>query len=452
MQTVSVVGLGKLGAPMAAVFAAKGYRVVGVDVHTPFVDAINAGRAPVDETDLQAWIDRSEGRLSATTDYAEAVAQSDMTFVIVPTPSTAEGDFSLEYVLQSMAAIGKALRGKDGYHCVVVTSTVMPGATDAVIRPALEQAAGRRVGAELGLCYSPEFIALGSVIHDMLNPDFILIGESDATAGDTLANVYRTSCDNEAPVARMNFVNAELTKISVNTYVTTKISYANMLADLCDRLPGADVDVVTAAMGNDARIGRKYLKGAVAYGGPCFPRDNRAFGHLARTLGANAALAEATDRLNAHQNARLSGFVAGRIGTAARVAILGTSYKPGTGVTEESPGIALARTLIEDGQQVTVYDPQALPGTRLQLGDSVAYADSLADAIGGADVVIIAAAWPEFAAIDPAIVARDSAPRLVIDCWRLLDREAVGGVCELVWLGNSELSGDAAGIRSVAAQ
>lgn len=163
MKAVSVVGLGKLGSPMAAVFAAKGYRVVGVDVHEPFVTAINEGRAPVDETDLQAWIDRSEGRLTATTDYAEAVAQSDMTFVIVPTPSTEAGDFSLDYVLQAMAEIGKAVRAKDGYHSVVVTSTVMPGATDSVIRPALEAAAGRRVGAELGLCYSPEFIALGDV-------------------------------------------------------------------------------------------------------------------------------------------------------------------------------------------------------------------------------------------------------------------------------------------------
>ena len=452
METVSVVGLGKLGSPMAAGFAAKGYRVVGVDVHAPFVEAINAGRAPVEETDLQAWIDRSDGRLSATTDYAEAVAQSDMTFVIVPTPSTEAGDFSLDYVLQSMAAIGKALRGKPGYHCVVVTSTVMPGATDAVIRPALEAAAGRRVGDNLGLCYSPEFIALGSVIRDMLNPDFILIGESDDMAGKHLAEVYRRSCDNEPPIARMNFVNAELTKISVNTYVTTKISYANMLADLCDRLPGADVDVVTAAMGNDARIGRKYLKGAVAYGGPCFPRDNRAFGHLARTLGANAALAEATDGLNTYQNARLSGFVSGRIGTDAHIAVLGMSYKPGTGVTEESPGVALVRTLLDDGQRVTVYDPQAMAGARAQLGDRVAYAESLDSAIAVADVVIIATAWPEFGRLTPAQLARDGARRLVIDCWRLLDRESCAGVCDVVYLGNGALAEEPAAERRAAAQ
>ncbi len=452
MNAVSIIGLGKLGAPMAAVFAAKGYRVVGVDVYEPFVTAINEGRTPVDETDLQVWVDRSGGRLSATADCAEAIAQTDTTFVIVPTPSTSEGDFSLEYVLQSMAAIGRALRNKEGYHCVVVTSTVMPGATDAVIRPALESAAGRRVGDDLGLCYSPEFIALGSVIHDMLNPDFILIGESDARAGDCLAEIYRRSCDNEPPIERMNFVNAELTKISVNTYVTTKISYANMLADLCDRLPGADVDVVTAAMGNDARIGRKYLKGAVAYGGPCFPRDNRAFGHLARSLGANADLAEATDRINAYQNVRLSGFIAGRIGTDARVAILGTSYKPGTAVAEESPGIALARTLLDEGQRVTVYDPKALADTRAQLDDRVTYASSLAGALEGADAVVLATAWPEFGCMEPALLARDGRRCLVIDCWRVLDRDAFGAVCDIVYLGNGELIGDITVERTAAAQ
>ncbi len=139
----------------------------------------------------------------------------------------------------------------------------------------------------------------------MLLPDVILIGESDPRAGDLLEGIYRTTCDNTPPMQRMNFINAELTKIAVNTFVTTKISYANMLADICDRLPGADVDVVTNAVGLDSRIGRKYLKGALGYGGPCFPRDNVAFCHFARTVGAKADVAEATDRINRYQIDRL---------------------------------------------------------------------------------------------------------------------------------------------------
>ena len=140
----------------------------------------------------------------------------------------------------------------------------------------------------MGLCYNPEFIALGNVVRDLLNPDFILVGESDSTAGDTLESLYRSTCDNHPPIRRMDLMNAEIAKLALNTYVTTRITYANMLAEICERLPGADVDVVTSAIGLDSRVGTRCLKGATAYGGPCFPRDNLAFAKLARMIGARA--------------------------------------------------------------------------------------------------------------------------------------------------------------------
>ena len=207
-----------------------------------------------------------------------------MTFVIVPTPSDASGRFSNAAVLGAMKSIGPRSVAKTRYHVVVITSTVMPGSTGGEIQQALEQHAGRRVGPQLGLCYNPEFIALGSVVRDMLRPDMILIGESDTKAGDILERIYAKSCDNTPAIRRMNFVNAELTKISVNTFVTTKISYANMLADICDRLPGADVDVVTQAVGTDSRIGVKYLQGRDRLRRSLLPtRQRRLCGAGART-------------------------------------------------------------------------------------------------------------------------------------------------------------------------
>ena len=175
----------------------------------------------------------------------------------------------------------------------------MPGSCDGRVRaPRSSGPRADAIGDSLGLCYSPEFIALGNVIRDMLEPDMVLIGESDARAGDVLEALYRGVCENDPPFRRMSLVNAELTKIAVNTYVTMKISYANTLADICERLPGADVESVTDALGLDTRIGGKYLRGAIAYGGPCFPRDNKAFAVLARELGTEAPLAEATDSIN----------------------------------------------------------------------------------------------------------------------------------------------------------
>src|SRR5215217_897478 len=194
MQT-SVIGLGKLGAPLAAVLASKGFPVVGTDLNPAFVDAINAGKAPVDEPRLQELIDENRDRLRATSDAAGAVAETDVTFVIVPTPSEGDGRFTNRFVLKAMEVVGAGLKRKSGYHVVVITSTVMPGSTGGEIRAALEAHSGRRVGDALGLCYNPEFIALGSVVRDMLQPDMILIGESDARAGETLERIYLQSCD-----------------------------------------------------------------------------------------------------------------------------------------------------------------------------------------------------------------------------------------------------------------
>src|SRR5690348_1464448 len=215
---ISVVGLGKLGSPLAAVFAGAGFSVIGTDLNESLVRALADGRAPVDEPQLQELITANGTRLRATSDCTEAVLASDVTFVIVPTPSDENGRFSNEFVLNAMRTIGTALRRKNGYHVVTITSTVMPGSMDGEIRPALEHHSGRTIGDDLGLCYNPEFIALGSVVRDMLRPDMILIGESDEKAGDLLEQIYQKSCENTPAFRRMNFVNAELTKISVNTY------------------------------------------------------------------------------------------------------------------------------------------------------------------------------------------------------------------------------------------
>ncbi len=419
METVSIIGLGKLGSPMAAVYGSKGFNVIGVDRNPAFVVAINEGRAPVDEPQLQEYITKSQGRLRATLDTEEAILNSSVTFVIVPTPSGSDGTFTNKYVIEALKDIGAALKKKDTYHLVVVTSTVMPGSTNGEIRQALEQAAGKKVGPHLGLCYSPEFIALGSVVRDMLNPDFFLIGESDEKAGALLESIYLKACDNKPRVERMNCVNAEITKISINTYVTTKISYANMLSEVCDYLDGADVDVVTQAVGCDSRIGHKYLKGGVAYGGPCFPRDNVAFSKLAKDLGAHSDLAESTDIINKAQRDRVLKIINQHAPQAGSVGILGLSYKPGTPVIEESQGISLAVLLTQAKRNVVVFDPMAMPAAKSVLVDTVAYADSLESCLEKCSTLVLMTAWPEFKTI-PANLLKG---KTVIDCWRILKAE-----------------------------
>ncbi|MBI4506855.1 MAG: UDP-glucose/GDP-mannose dehydrogenase family protein [Chloroflexi bacterium] len=449
-SAASVIGLGKLGAPMAAAVAAKGVCVVGVDVDLNKVRAMNDGQAPVFEPGLQELLATVDDRLTATDDVEAAVAASDVTFIVVLTPSEPDGGFSLRYVLPACEAIGRALRKKRTFHLVVLTSTVMPGSTGGPVREALERASGKRCGEHFGLCYSPEFIALGSVIRDFLNPDFVLIGESDPHAGDLLEGFYRRVYENDPPMARMNFVNAELAKLALNTFVTTKITYANMLARICERLPDADVDVVTSAVGLDSRVGRKYLKGTTAYGGPCFPRDNLALIALGRGLGAPALLAEATDRSNRGEIARLAELVKHKLPPMGTVGILGLAYKPNTDVIEASPGVLLAQTLAAEGCRVVAYDPAAMAGARRVLGDPIDLAPSLDACVRRADVLVITTPWEAFRALDPRAVARHSAPRVIIDCWRILDRQHFASVAKYVPLGVGAMALDAEDIRATA--
>ena len=433
--TLSVVGLGKLGLPLAVCVASRGFQVVGADADPRKVEAVASGVPTIFEPGLAKLLQTTGERFTSTHDTEAAVAASDVTFIVVPTPSEPNGGFSLQYVVPACESIGRALRTKEGFHLVVLTSTVMPGSTEDAVRSTLEQASGKRCGQDFGLCYSPEFIALGSVIHDFLNPDFLLIGESDPRSGEILETVYKGVCQNKPPIARMSFINAELAKLAVNTFVTTKITFANMLARFCEQLPGADVDVVTSAIGLDSRIGRMYLKGAIGYGGPCFPRDNAALTALGHQIGAPVLLAEATDAANREEVVRLADLVTGKLPHSGAVGILGLAYKPNTDVTEESQGLLLAQELVGRGVTTVVYDPAALDGVAETLNGRARIATSASECVEQSDVVVITTPWEEFRYIPIESLARQGTPRVLVDCWRILDPGEIESIVDYVPLG-----------------
>lgn len=416
----SIVGLGKLGASMAAAIASRGHHVIGVDVNNRSVDLLNLGHAPVQETNLEEMISANKDRIRATRSHEEAILNSDITFVIVPTPSDDRGAFSLQYAAWAFKEIGKALIKKQGYHVVVLTSTVLPGATRYGLLTVLEQESGKKCGPDFGLCYSPEFIALGSVIRDFLNPDFTLIGEFDDRCGSMLEQAYSEIMANNAPCKRMSLENAELTKISVNAFVTTKITFANMLADMCERLPGGNVDVVTAAVGSDKRIGTKYLKGGLGFGGPCFPRDNVALAFMARALGTIADVSESTDRSNRSIPEKIVKHLKSRIKRGTTVAILGLAYKPHSHIIEESQPIEIAWQLFKLGARVVAYDPLARDGAQTEFRGQILMLDSLADCLAQAEVVLVATPDPVFQNLTVADFAGHENPVMVVDFWRIL--------------------------------
>ena len=417
---VSIIGLGKLGASMAAAVASRGFNVIGVDLEGRCVESINKGVAPVQETDLQTTIDKHRERLRATMDYKDAVLNSHITFVVVPTPSCDNEGFSIRFAASAFEEIGRALTEKKTYHLVVLTSTVLPGSTRYGLLPVLERE-GVKAGQDFGLCYSPEFIALGSVIRDFLNPDLILIGEFDRKSGDMLENFYSKTVTNTPHTKRMSLENAELAKIALNTYVTTKITYANMIAELCQQLPGGDVDAVTDAIGMDSRVGKKYLTGALGYGGPCFPRDNVAMSFFAGIVGVDAKIPMVTHETNKTIVDRVVQRLKKDIRLGKTVGVLGLTYKPHTPILEESQGLRIALELVKAGATVFAYDPM-VNGVDNELKDKVVLVNDPYQCIASTDVILIATQDPVFIDIDP----KHFSGKTVLDFWRILDRKIKG--------------------------
>lgn len=412
-DAVSIVGLGKLGACMAACMASKGIRVVGIDVNPETVHALSLAQAPTYEPGLAEMLATLKPHSLLATTYMQAIEETDTTFIVVPTPSEPNGAFSLRYVKEAAQGIGRVLRDKKGYHVVAVTSTVLPGSTEYGILPILERESGKKLGA-FGLCYSPEFIALGTVIRDFLNPDFVLIGESDQFAGAQIAQIYEQVCDNKPPVARMSIPSAELAKIGLNWALVNKINMANMFGQLAEKVPGANVDDVTRALGMDSRIGPKFLKAAMPASGPCLPRDASALKWLTGTLDVPSFLTVANERANTFRLDRLVREVTMVVPKDGTIAVLGLAYKPGTNVVAGSPGYELACRLAVT-LHVQTFDPLVTDldhingfAARAQLMPSVN------ECVRDAHVIVVANPDPVFMDLG------DCTGKIVIDPWRIV--------------------------------
>jgi UDPglucose 6-dehydrogenase len=397
VRSISVFGLGKLGACIAATLAQRGFEVLGVDIDEEKVRRINEGKPPVDEPLLPETIAEGRPRLRATTNVREAVG-TEASFFIPPSPSLPDGSFSNEFLLKAMQPIAKAVKdaGKTG-HIFVCNSTTTPGACDQVLIPMLEKETGWTCGKEFSFCYNPEFIALGNVINGLLDPDLVLIGESDPAAGSLLESLYKQYNRNQPRIARMSIISAELTKISLNSYITLKISFTNQLRLIAEEFPKADIHAILDAIGSDSRIGKKYLRAGVSYGGPCFPRDNRLLAYAARKKGLVAPLAEASDRVNELTKEKLVDQVQHAINPGETVAILGMSYKPDTYIVEESAGLYLAQNLHRLGYKVLIHDYAAAPSNSPSLHEFVML-ESPQSLVNRDDVkaAVICCPWPQY--------------------------------------------------------
>jgi UDPglucose 6-dehydrogenase len=414
IQSVSVFGLGKLGACIAATLAARGFDVVGVDIDAEKVRRVEEGLPPVEEPLLAEAIREGRSRLRASTDPLAAV-ETDASFFIPPTQSLPDGSFSNEFLLKAMQPCARVLKEADRKgHLFVCSSTTTPGACDTVLIPMLEKETHWVCGREFGFCYNPEFIALGDVINGLLEPDLVLIGESDAESGNALAELYQKYNRNQPQMCRMSIVSAELAKISLNSFITMKISFTNQLRMVAERFPKADIHSILGAIGSDSRVGKKYLRAGLSYGGPCFPRDNRLIAYTARQLGLSAPLAEAADQVNEATKRDLLERVKKQLASNETVVVLGLSYKPNTYITEESAGLYLAQQLKRQGNRVLVHDFAANPRNSPGLHEFEILQDlSQLGLHNEIKLAVICCPWPQYKEVKFAAGTR------VLTAWQL---------------------------------
>ena len=435
---ISVVGTGYVGLVSGVCLADKGHRVICVDLDEAKVAQINAGQSPIHEDGLDALLQANIGsRLTATTDLADAVANSSLTIIAVGTPFDGSA-IDTSYIEAAAKAIGALLRDKESFHTVVVKSTVVPGTTDEVVLPILEQASGKRAGHDFGISMNPEFLREGSAIGDFMEPDRIVYGGTDERTFTVLNELYSVF----ANVDKIRTTNktAEMIKYTANSLLATLISFSNEIGNLCTGLGGIDVVDVMKGVHLDKRLSpvlengervvpaiTTFIEAGCGFGGSCFPKDVKALISHGQKAGQDMSILQSVIDLNHAQPLRLLSLLGEHFDSlqGLNIAVLGLAFKPGTDDMRESPAIPIVRALHEQGAEISAYDPVATDEARKEFSDvPVQYAESATAAVQGADAIVLVTTWDEFASLPEIINNMESAP-LLIDGRRMIDKNAV---------------------------
>jgi len=422
---ISILGIGYVGLCTAVGFASKGYNVIASTHDAEKAAKINKGIQPFHEPNLQKLLEETiqNGNLTCLTNQTEkAVLKTDLTFNAVGTPSRPDGSINLQFIETSTRDIGQALNQKRTYHVVVVKSTVVPGTTHDLVKPILEKESKKKCGSDFGLCMNPEFLRQGSAFEDTMHPDRVVIGEYDKKSGDTLENLYKHFYGKDIPpTIRTTLSTAELIKYASNSLLATKISFINTIANICEKIPGADVKIVATAMGLDKRIGPLFLNAGLGYGGSCFPKDVKALIAYSKNLGYRLELLESVENVNKTQPLKAIQFCKDQLGslTGKKIAILGLAFKPDTDDMREARAIPIINQLIKEGANVTAYDPVAIPLAKTIFKNKIQYAASTIECLKNADCCILVTEWEEFKKLTPEDFIQNMKQPILIDGRRI---------------------------------
>ena len=417
---IGVVGLGFVGLSLTSVLSSKGYDTVGIDINKDKCKKISKGISPFFEPELEKILKNGlKKKLIISNDFS-LINNCDFLFVTVGTPQNTNGSIDLSIIKKAISTIGESLKKNKKKPIIFVKSTVTPGTMKKIILPILEKKSNKKAGKDFGLISNPEFLQESSAIKDTKFPHVVVLGGYQ-TKFMKKAKMFFMKLHPNVPIIITNHETAEMIKYANNSFLATKISFINQLSNICQKIPGANIDDIAKTIGLDPRIGKLFLNAGPGYGGSCLPKDMKALINFANISGINPTLLNAVEKVNTKQLEQIISLTKQKLGDLAskKITILGTAFKPDTDDIRDSISIELIKKLLKRKALITVHDPKAIKNTRDIFGTKIKYSKSIKDALLKSQCVIIMTQWKQYTKLNNNEF-NHMGEKLVIDCRRML--------------------------------
>ena len=432
---IAIIGLGFVGLSLTSVLASKGFNVVGIDVDKEKCRKISDGVSPFFEPDLEKTLKNGlKKKLEIKSDFS-LVQDCDLIFVTVGTPQNRTGAIDLSVIKKAMLSLGKSIRNSKKQHIILIKSTVVPGTMKDVILPILENHSKKKAGKDFGLISNPEFLQESTAIRDTEFPHAVVLGGYKTKFMKKVEKFF-IKLHPKTPVIITNHQTAEMIKYANNSFLATKISFINQLSNICQKIPGANIDDIAKTIGLDPRIGGLFLNAGPGYGGSCLPKDMKALIKFAKITGVKPTLLNAVEDVNAKQLEEVISIAKKKLGVleSKNITILGTSFKPNTDDIRDSIAIELIKKFVKRKAKVTVHDPRAIKNTKNVFKNKINYAKSISDAILGSQCVIIMTQWKQYEKLVNSDFKRMK-KKLIIDSRRMLSEKQLDADYYAIGLG-----------------
>ena len=432
---IAVIGLGFVGLTLSSVLASKGITTVGIDLDKEKCSKIEKGIPTFFEPDLKKILKKALKKNLLITDKLSSINNCDFIFIAVGTPQKKNGEIDLSFIKTVVRSVGKIISENKNKPIILIKSTVVPGTMKNIILPLLENNSKKKAGRDFGLISNPEFLQESRAIQDTIKPHVVVLG-GYKTKFMKKTEKFFSRFNQNVPIIITNHQTAEMIKYANNSFLTTKISFINQIANICQAIPNTNIDDIAAAIGLDPRIGNMFLNAGPGYGGSCLSKDMNALINFSDNVGINPTLLNAVEKINQEQIQNIISLMEKTLGNLMnkQITILGTAFKPNTDDVRDSVSIALIKKLMKKKVKIVVYDPKAIKNTKNIFGEEIVYAKSFTDALDKSHCAIIMVYWKQFDSLNNNSIKHMN-KKFIIDCRRVLAKKVLDAEYHAIGLG-----------------